>query len=768
MKWNPLSESQSNLIQFVINQSKDDRLDKVIIAAAEELKRLTTDYKFDGYASGKRGKVHAQVQAIYETVFKIQPKFALSIEPSNFAKSTFYLHQEVRSIEDIEREQRADCIDIVCLLASLLLRIGLNPVILTVCREESKAPNHAILGYWLENVRIKEPKLQWSDRELFLRNIAFLEATGVLEGHKLPFTFAQAEALLSLPKEDRLEIISGLRGEASEQGTSFLPAKNSEVYMMIDVKNTNLHDIPIIAIMGAKGGVGKTAISARIAGLIAETGKNVLVVDFDLEKDEGGISAFFLRRTTGTSFAPIKTVYDHFIRYSDSSVNVPFSDDLLHVTPPYLRQKGLGEICLIPALPRGVVGKWDVIANINSESKKRNEIIANGVEEIIQRARTADVNIGFILIDCGAGTNPIYSAAFSKANYAFIVAMPDPDSLRQINPIIQEHIARFPNNFYRKIDIILNRVATEKSLQNAMIAPWSAWKPIGIIPEDPKFQEDYILDDIYFDLGYDNFSLAIRSILEKAFKGNDIDSVPDEIDVCIRPWWDQLVNCQLAKIILKSRSFRLKTVLHRSLFAFSILATFLSAFFIFLAVSANSSAALNSSFEGSIIAPSFSGNSTLIFPVIQGNSSYIIMSGLNGSIIAPITYGNATLIFPVNSGNATLILSLASSNPTLLANTLSSIAVFCFIFSVVAVTFTFVKFRVQEKKKKLLVYIDKISVDEEETRKFLKDLLIRSREKNTKDALKWLRDLLNLAVKSERESERMMRLGVPSKEGKKF
>lgn len=335
MKWDPLAPQQDDLASFILDQCREQELVNFIDAAIEELPALTRDPIFDGYASEEREKIYAQLEALYRALFEYRPELIYTIDPQDrFAGE---MRQFVRTVPECIKQREADCIDIVVLFASLLLKIGLNPLVTVVGPSSSRVPTHAILGYWLENRIFSDVKVQWSAVKPHIERIAFLETTGTLRGNKKPFPDASAEALQSLPQDVRNRIPLPL----SAQGKISLlpPAKeDAKVFYVVDVRKAlqNVSSLkPVIAILGAKGGVGKTSIAARIAELIAETGKNVLIIDFDLS--HAGSTHFHSNRLDFT-LPRVKTVYDHLLPHSksDELSKEAFDERLWCVTPPYL------------------------------------------------------------------------------------------------------------------------------------------------------------------------------------------------------------------------------------------------------------------------------------------------------------------------------------------------------------------------------------------------------------------------------------------------
>jgi cellulose biosynthesis protein BcsQ len=575
LKWDssPFAASQNDLARFVINQAMNPYLDKILTEAKKELTVLTPEPEFDGYLSKDRDKAHAQVKALYNALLKHEPELSWTIEPKD--QFAWPLKQYIRTPEEVFKEQSADCIDIVCLLASILLKIGLNPLITIAGAANNKAPTHAILGYWLEDKTFPFVKVDWDKVKLSLNSIAFVNVTGVLRGNKKPFVGASAEALASLPLDVQkyIQLPPGAEGHANQ----FLSSSDAKVFYMVDVRRMYLEDnvpFPVIAIMGTKGGVGKTTIAARMAELIAETNNNVLIIDLDVEGI--GSTRFHCDRAK-TPFPTVKTVWDYLLPYSQGvSVDISSSDERLwDVTVPYLKEKNLGKIYLLPACPsEWTIDPYNVVANIPAE--KRNEILLKEVNAMLQRAAMADDDIGCVIIDCGAQFNPLVSAALYIANYGYVVAIPDSISFNNITDICRVHQARYPKTDVRKIRIIVNRTASDADRER-----WAFYHPVGFIPDNPDLQKHFFEDSLYFDLGYDDISLEIQRILVRTLQGKDSSLVPNEVDVWIAPWMSQIVERQIPEKMLKSVGFKMRTFFSHAIPLLALVGTFLTGYLYF-------------------------------------------------------------------------------------------------------------------------------------------------------------------------------------------
>jgi cellulose biosynthesis protein BcsQ len=97
------------------------------------------------------------------------------------------------------------------------------------------------------------------------------QATEELEKLKEEATEAQATAQQLNDQIDRVINQDERVWERSVNGVPFQPL--------------SIRNVPIIAVLNLKGGVGKTTITANLAGLMVEQGKKVLVIDADYQRN---------------------------------------------------------------------------------------------------------------------------------------------------------------------------------------------------------------------------------------------------------------------------------------------------------------------------------------------------------------------------------------------------------------------------------------------------------------------------------------------------
>lgn len=119
------------LFAAYVNESNPS-LDKILGYA---LKKKYVD-AFIGY-QGTRGDVLKQASAIYQALQDMGFKYSSITGASGSSKTIFTQH--VRFVGESLETSQANCVDGTVMLASLFMKIGLNPVIITV-------PGHAYVG----------------------------------------------------------------------------------------------------------------------------------------------------------------------------------------------------------------------------------------------------------------------------------------------------------------------------------------------------------------------------------------------------------------------------------------------------------------------------------------------------------------------------------------------------------------------------------------------------------------------------------------------
>jgi flagellar biosynthesis protein FlhG len=156
----------------------------------------------------------------------------------------------------------------------------------------------------------------------------------------------------------------------------------------------------VISVASGKGGVGKSVVSANLALVLAQKGKQVVLVDLDV----GGADAHVLVGLLNPPF----TLTD-FLNH-----RIERLDDLAHPLPihPNLR--------IIP-------GTGDTLATANMAYSQKKRLIRN----------FQDIHADVIVVDIGAGASYHTLDFFLMADHHVAVATPDPTSVLDLYRFIK-------------------------------------------------------------------------------------------------------------------------------------------------------------------------------------------------------------------------------------------------------------------------------------------------------------------------------------------
>jgi MinD-like ATPase involved in chromosome partitioning or flagellar assembly len=312
-------------------------------------------------------------------------------------------------------------------------------------------------------------------------------------------------------------------------------------------------ELTVMAIMGTRGGVGKGTFTACGAQILAEANHDVAIIDFDIE----GHGSTFDAKRRWPNIGPVRTVFDHIAPHSHGfERHIPVDDDSLwNVTPEYLKKRDLGSIYMIPAARDDDMGTWEVVANV---PVPREERLRDITAELLQRIQRKQPEVRFVLIDCGAGKNPIFSAGFANADYGFIVINPDSAFFEAISHIKTEHTHRYPPEVGLRrprygIHTVVNFVTSEEDIERV-----KGLNPIGYIQRNPTMQEYQFSNPIDFDLGFDDVFRDVHYILKRTLFPQVI--LPDEFEIRLGRWWRLFIEGKLVEQTLRSRKFRLQAL----------------------------------------------------------------------------------------------------------------------------------------------------------------------------------------------------------------
>jgi septum site-determining protein MinD len=153
----------------------------------------------------------------------------------------------------------------------------------------------------------------------------------------------------------------------------------------------------VLVVTSGKGGVGKTTSTAALGAALAQTGKNVVVVDFDVG----------LRNLDLVMGAERRVVFD--------LVNVIQGDARL--SQALIRDKRIDTLHLLPA----------------SQTRDKDALTAEGVARVIAELRE---KFDWIVCDSPAGIEKGATLAMMNADSAVVVTNPEVSSVRDSDRII--------------------------------------------------------------------------------------------------------------------------------------------------------------------------------------------------------------------------------------------------------------------------------------------------------------------------------------------
>ncbi len=221
----------------------------------------------------------------------------------------------------------------------------------------------------------------------------------------------------------------------------------------------------IISVMNYKGGVGKTTVTANLAGELAFRGKKVLLLDMDAQASL--TFSFVTPDYWDTHLKESKTIKSWFDCISQGNQTMPLSD--LVVRPnrvnKFLSNKQTGGVVDLISSHLGLINVDLELATLlggaNMTQTKRNYIKVHGkLRTEIQSVATGEYDV--VLIDCPPNFNIVTKNALIASDKILIPAKPDYLSTlgieylhRSVNTMVEEF------NEYASVDTEVEDVAPE-------------------------------------------------------------------------------------------------------------------------------------------------------------------------------------------------------------------------------------------------------------------------------------------------------------------
>ncbi|GBU25010.1 cobyrinic acid a,c-diamide synthase [Fibrobacteria bacterium R8-3-H12] len=184
----------------------------------------------------------------------------------------------------------------------------------------------------------------------------------------------------------------------------------------------------IVSIINYKGGVGKTTVTANLAGQLAYSGKKVLLIDMDAQASL--TFSFIAPDEWDKSFKDNKTIKNWFDCISQSKPIIPIADIIIKPAKVnnMLKQQGKsGEIALISShlgLLNVDLDLATLLAGANMEQSKMKYIKVHGnLRKELKKISETEYDI--ILIDCPPNFNIVTKNAIVASDLILVPAKPD-------------------------------------------------------------------------------------------------------------------------------------------------------------------------------------------------------------------------------------------------------------------------------------------------------------------------------------------------------
>jgi septum site-determining protein MinD len=211
----------------------------------------------------------------------------------------------------------------------------------------------------------------------------------------------------------------------------------------------------VMVVTSGKGGVGKTTSSASLGAALAQTGQNVVVVDFDVG----------LRNLDLVMGAERRVVFD--------LVNVVQGDAKL--AQALIRDKRIETLSLLPA----------------SQTRDKDALTEEGIGRVIEELRG---KFDWIICDSPAGIEKGAMLAMRFADLAVVVTNPEVSSVRDSDRIIgmlDSKTLKAENGEKFEKHLLLTRYNTARAARGEMLKVEDvleilAIPLLGIVPESPE------------------------------------------------------------------------------------------------------------------------------------------------------------------------------------------------------------------------------------------------------------------------------------------
>lgn len=221
----------------------------------------------------------------------------------------------------------------------------------------------------------------------------------------------------------------------------------------------------IISVINYKGGVGKTTVTANLAGELAYRGKKVLLLDMDAQASL--TFSFVTPDYWDNNLKETKTIKNWFDCISEGISTTPLSDLITHPSKinDFLIRKGTGGIVDLISSHLGLINVDLELATLlggaNMTQTKKNYIKVHGkLRSEIQSVASEEYDV--VLIDCPPNFNIVTKNALIASDKILIPAKPDYLSTLGIDYLhrsVKDLIKEF--NEYAALDSETKKVSPE-------------------------------------------------------------------------------------------------------------------------------------------------------------------------------------------------------------------------------------------------------------------------------------------------------------------